>query len=65
MLLEDLFDVVNENMTVIIVDSLTQTELCRYDGKNSIDEQYNECSVMDIVATSENELTIDIDYNEF
>ena len=61
MTLIELLENINDNMTVIVNDTETQKELCRYDGRDAIDEQYNECTVFDIVASAENELTIDID----
>ena len=64
MTLEALLETINENMTVILMESETQTRVSLYDGKNSIDEIFNECEVMDIVATAEDELTIDIDTSD-
>lgn len=65
MTLDELMMVINENQDVIIVDSDTQTELARYDGNDSIPTEYNEWLVMDIVATADNELTVDIDPSDY
>lgn len=61
MTLLDLCYYINDNMVVVVADCATQEEVGRYDGKSSVDEIYNECEVMDITATAENEITIDID----
>ena len=60
MTLDELLQVINENMVVVLNDAETQETLSIYDGTNSIDEQYNDYLVYDIVATAPGTLTIDI-----
>lgn len=45
MKLRDLFDLVNDSLKIVIVN-IDQEELGRYDGRDSIDEQYNDWNVI-------------------
>lgn len=47
MKLIDLLCVVDENSNIVVVDTL-DNELSRYDGKNSIDEMYNNYDIVSI-----------------
>ena len=47
MKLIDLLCVVDDNCNVVVVD-IFNAELCRYDGKNSIDEMYNNYDILNI-----------------
>ena len=58
MTLEDLMYVTNDNA---IVEIYADTELiARYDGKDSIPEEYNDCEVYDVYANG-NVLCVEID----
>lgn len=45
MKLVDLFDLVNDSLKIVIVN-MDQEELGRYDGRDSIDEEYNNWEVV-------------------
>lgn len=52
MKLIDLLAVCNEN-TVIVVWDVNDRFVTEYDGKNSIDEKYNDCRVLGISGVSD------------
>ena len=41
----ELLSVLHDSVNVQIVSNEHDKPLCHYDGKNSIDEQYNECEI--------------------
>ena len=47
MKLIDLLCVVDDNCNVVVVD-IFSAELCRYDGRDSIDAIYNNCDILNI-----------------
>ena len=57
MLLEELLYLINDSSTVELYDSATYDVIGTYDGKESIDEIYNECEVTDIFDTVKHGLT--------
>ena len=59
-LLGDLFEFISMNQNVIVL-SLNGDTLDIYDGKNSIDEGYNDVPVVEIFAISKNEISIMVD----
>ena len=52
MKLIDFLSVVDDNSDVVVVD-IFNSELCRYDGKNSIDEMYNNYDILNIYHKSD------------
>lgn len=52
MKLIDLLAICNEN-TVIVVWDVNDRFVTEYDGKNSIDEKYNDCRVLGISGVSD------------
>lgn len=65
MLLEELLELVNENANVEIYNAANQDLLSCYDGKDSIDERYNDYEVTDVFGTDKaNTICIEIDYEE-
>lgn len=47
MKLIDFLSMVDDNSNVVVVD-IFSAELCRYDGKDSIDEMYNDYDILNI-----------------
>lgn len=53
----ELLSILHDSVKVRIEDNEHDKALCYYDGKNSIDEQYNECEV-EMVYNDGNYITI-------
>ena len=62
MILKDMLNRIDENTNVIIFDN-NGIEISRYDGRNSIDEIYNDEEVIFPISVVDNWLTLWIDYD--
>ena len=59
MRLIDLLQTCSDSTNVSVVD-LEENQVCCYDGKDSIDEEYNEWYVVELRATGYNWITVKI-----
>lgn len=57
MILGDMLNRIDDNTDVIVFDS-NGKELCRYDGRNSIDESLNDFEIIFPISVRDNKIDI-------
>lgn len=60
MILKDMLNRIDDNTDVIVFDS-NGNKLCRYDGRDSIDESLNDFEIIFPISVNDNKLELWID----